>query len=222
MKKKIIVLLGVLTLTAAVLAGCGTKKEAAETSGQDEKTQEEQTIEVTDEVNETGNEEEPEVGMANPWVEITEEDAKGSCPRMFKAPEGATVKGWLKNDSLGDEANSVGPLIELDFDLDGLEFTARAQYGVSEDEDISGIYAEWAAGPEDVTLANWGEGHMAGKTWRAIDDEGYTDLITWYDIEIGIKYSLCVTAEDLDGFDIQAIAEQMYSAENEPTVDMPD
>ena len=37
-------------------------------------------------------------------------------------------------------------------------------------------------------------------------------------LEIGIKYSLSVAAEDLDGFDIQAIAEQMYCAENEPDV----
>ena len=65
-------------------------------------------------------------------------------------------------------------------------------------------------------MANWGEGHMSGKTYRAIDETEYTDLITWYDIEIGIKYSLSVSAPDLDGFDIQAIAEQMYDPDNEP------
>ena len=36
------------------------------------------------------------------------------------------------------------------------------------------------------------------------------DLCTWYDIEIGISYSLSTTAKDLDGFDIQGIVEAMY------------
>jgi hypothetical protein len=73
-----------------------------------------------------------------------------------------------------------------------------------------------------VTLANWGEGNMPGKMYRSVNDTGYMDLITWYDIEIGIKYSLSVSAPDLDGFDIQAVAEQMYSGDNEPDGDMPE
>ena len=63
---------------------------------------------------------------------------------------------------------------------------------------------------------------MEGKMYRAINDSGYIDLITWYDVEIGIKYSLSVAAKDLDGFDIQAVAEQMYSDENEPYGNVPD
>ena len=161
---------------------------------------------------------EKEAGIANPWVEITEEEADKICPRMFKAPEGATELVWMKCESLGDPDKGTGPLIQLKFKLDGNEFTARAQYGVAEDDDISGIYATWDAGPDDCTLANWGEGHMSGKSYGLVDDEGYTHLITWYDIEIGIKYSLSVTAVDLDGFDIQGVAEQMYSADNEPDV----
>ena len=106
-------------------------------------------------------------------------------------------------------------MIQLNFKLDGMDFTARAQFGAAEDADISGIYADWTEGPDDVILANWGGGNMSGKTFRSVDDLGYTDLITWYDIEIGIKYSLSVTADDLAGFDIQAVAEQMYSPENE-------
>jgi hypothetical protein len=57
---------------------------------------------------------------------------------------------------------------------------------------------------------------MPGKVYRSINDSGYVDMITWYDMEIGISYSLSVAAKDLDGFDIQAVAEQMYAEENEP------
>ncbi|MCR5357769.1 MAG: hypothetical protein K6E63_10265 [Lachnospiraceae bacterium] len=204
MNRKLIALLGVFTLAVACLTGCG-KKEADKPSKINEPEQVEEQ--------EDAGEQENEVGMGNPWVEITEAEANELCARLFKAPDGAASKIWQKCESLGDPDNYLGPLIQLDFELDGMEFTARAQQGAAEDADISGIYAEWTDGPTDLTLANWGEGHMAGKSYRAIDDEGYTDLITWYDIEIGIMYSLSVTSPDLDGFDIQAIAEQMYAGE---------
>jgi hypothetical protein len=199
MKKSIAVLLGMSMLIAACLLGCTKKEEAKEAAG-------------------PVSEEENNVGIANPWVEITEEEADELCTRMFKAPEGATAGNWSKCEALGDPDKGLGPLVQLKFELDGMDFTARAQQGATEDAFISGIYTEWTIGPEDVTLANWGEGNMAGKLYRAVSDSEYTDLIEWYDIEIGIKYSLSVSAKDLDGFDIQAIAEQMYSADNEPDV----
>ena len=194
--KRITVLLCLSIMVVAVFAGCGKKAEPA--------------------VETAGEEEENQVGMGNPWVDITEEDAVKLCTRLFKAPEGAKEQVWSKNENLGDPKKNLGPLVQLRFVLDGMEFTARAQQGAADGDDISGIYAEWTAGPDDVTLANWGGGNMSGKTYRSISDGEYTDLITWYDIEIGIKYSLCVTAKDLDGFDIQAVAEQMYCVENEP------
>ena len=159
--------------------------------------------------------------MANPWVEISEEEANEACARLFKAPEGATNVTWRICKDLGNPEQGIGPLVQLDFTLDDMPFTARAQQGASEDADIAGNYVEWTVGPEDTTLANWGEGNMAGKFYRSIGDTGYVDMITWYDVEIGISYSLSVAAADLDGFDIQAVAEQMYNGENEPFADMP-
>lgn len=173
-------------------------------------------VAATEDVSDDTPTDEPMVGMPNPWVEITEEEAKELCPRLFKLPDGAEAHEWLKCDDLGDPETNLGSLVQLSFTMDGLEYTARAQYGANEDDDISGLYVDWTAGPDDVTLANWGEGHMAGMTFRSINDTGYVDLITWYDIEIGIKYSLSVAAADLDGFDIQAVAEQMYNPDNEP------
>lgn len=197
-KKVSLTILATATVMAVpVIFGCGNEAPAAAPAPAEDAT---------------------EVGMANPWVEITEEEADTLCPRLFTAPEGANVQAWLKCDELGDPETNLGSMVQLSYELDGMDFTARAQYGAAEDTDISGLYVDWTVGPEDVTLANWGEGHMSGKTYRSINDTGYVDLITWYDIEIGIKYSLSVAAEDLDGFDIQAIAEQMYCAENEPDV----
>ena len=201
MKNKTIAIIGAFVLVLTGLTGCAGSTSAADPAGP------------------SAAESEEVAGMANPWVEITEEEAKQLCTRLFKAPDGAKTRVWQKCESLGDPAQNIGPLVQLDFELDGMDFTARAQAGAAEDADISGMFVEWSEGPDDVTLANWGEGNMAGKTYRAVDDMGYYDLITWYDVEIGIKYSLSVSAPDLDGFDIQAVAEQMYDPANEPPVE---
>ena len=152
------------------------------------------------------------VGMANPWVEITEEEAHGYCPQLFKAPDGAEAQAWMVCGDLADPSTGVGPMIQLSFAQYGMNFTARAQKGVSEAADISGMYTEWTAVLEDVTLANWDN---SGKMYRAINDTGYIDLITWFNPAAGVKYSLSVAAADLDGFDIQAVAEQMYAGEDQ-------
>ena len=213
MKKKLISIIAALTMAAGCIAGCGSAQTQESTD----------TAEVTEAatVEASAAAEETTTQLANPWVEITEEEANEACARLFKAPEGATNVGWSICKDLGNPEQGIGPLVQLDFTLDDMPFTARAQQGASEDADIAGNYVEWTVGPEDTTLANWGEGNMTGKTYRSINESGYVDMITWYDIEIGISYSLSVAAADLDGFDIQAVAEQMYNGENEPFADMP-
>ena len=224
MKARLIALAASTIMASGLITGCAGTPAAnepaapAETETESVPADEPSTEEVETEEPATDEPatDEPQTGMANPWVEITEEEAKELCPRLFKVPIGATSVVWQKCETPGDQDDPLGALVELDFKLDAMDCTARAQYGADEDADISGMYYDWTAGPDDVTLANWGEGNMKGQTFRSIDDQGYADLITWYDIEIGIKYSLSVTANDLDGFDIQALAEQMYNAENEP------
>lgn len=211
MRKRFIVLTAVLALTVTTVAGCGSAQVTTEDQPQaQESTQAESTEAATAE-----EAKEETTQIANPWVDITEEEANEKCLRLFKAPEGATVQGWSMCEDLGDPDKGIGPLIQLSFELDGNNYTARAQQGAAEDADIAGNYVEWTVGPEEVTLANWGGGNMKGKTYRSINNAGYLDMITWYDEEIGIAYSLSVGAADLDGFDIQAIAEQMYAGENE-------
>ena len=208
MKKKLISIIAALTMAAGCIAGCGSTQTQESTDNAE--VTEAATVEASAAAEETTTQ------LANPWVEITEEEANEACARLFKAPEGATNVGWSICKDLGNPEQGIGPLVQLDFTLDDMPFTARAQQGASEDADIAGNYVEWTVGPEDTTLANWGEGNMTGKTDRSISESGYVDMITWYDIEIGISYSLSVAAADLDGFDIQAVAEQMYNGENEP------
>ena len=184
-------LIGVLALTA-----CG--KEAPSAPESTEPTETAETM----------------VSMANPWVDCTEEEAKTHVPRLFQVPEGAENVAWSVMHPEEDR-----PLVQAAFDLDGLSYNARAQVTGDDAEDISGMYYTWDR-TDDITLANWGGGEMKGTYSRAVGEET-ADLITWYDVEIGISYSLSTVADDLDGFDLQAIAESMYSEDNEPIADMP-
>ncbi len=223
-------IIGLLLLTALMVTACAkapaeapaaepaAKEEAPAAQPAAEEKKEEAKPAEAEEPEEADVEEMGKMGMANPWVKITEEEAREYCPRLFKAPEGAKVLDWMKLDGSEENSSFQDPLVQLDFEMDGLNFFARAHSGISEDEDISGMYLTWTA-EEDATLANWGEGRMPAKVHRSINDSGMADLITWYDIEIGISYCLGVSAEDLEGFDIQAVAESMYSAENEPFAD---
>ena len=145
-----------------------------------------------------------EVQIANPWREVTREEAVAECPNSFEAPEGAENPSWSVMD--GGEEN--GKLVQLTFEQDGLTFTAREQV-TGEEQDLSGLYYDWTA-EDEMTLSTWRDGLMQGRTYRYIGEDGYVDLCTWYDVEIGISYSLSVSAPDLDGFDLQAVAEAIH------------
>ena len=142
--------------------------------------------------------------LANPWRDATEEEVGYITEGYFKIPEGATNVVCSAMDNEGDEK----PLYQVTFDLDGNNFTARVEYGAEEYADISGMNYEWTS-TDEGKLAGWGDGNMEAKFYRYVGDE-CADLCTWYDIEIGIAYSLSTVAKDLDGFDIQAVAEAMY------------
>ncbi len=221
MKKRFMVLAVTGVMSAAMLAGCGEKAAPTESpavqTGQEatEAPKTTETPETTEAPKGEGAENPGEVGMANPWRDSTEEEANELIPRLFTAPDGAEVLSWMVLDDPTEANGEDNPLVDLQFSLDGNIFDARAQVTGDDYLDLSGLYYEWTA-EDEVTLANWGGGNMKGNTYRNINDNGMVDLITWYDVEIGISYSLSVVAEDLDGFDIQAVAEQMYSADNEP------
>ena len=178
------------SLLAVQLVACGTNtKEETDTNTEANITQseseqkDEASSETASESEEESATNEENVGMANPWRDCTEDEAKSSCPRLFKAPEGSSAASWSMMGEKSDDPGAQGPLIQLDFRMDDMDFTARAQYGADEYADISGMYYEWTT-TDDVTLANWGEGHMEGKISRYVGDDGMVDLCTWYDIEI--------------------------------------
>ena len=226
MKKKFAAIVLASVMVSSLMTGCGAAK-APDTEQTD--VTEDVTEESTQEVTEP---EEEETGMVNPWVDITEEEARKNCARLFKAPDGAEEINWSMCEDLGDPDKGLMPLIQLDFKLGSDYFTARAQQGAAEDADIAGNYVEWTH-EEESKFHNWGDGNMTNKLYVSINDSGMVDMITWYDIEIGIAYSLTVSGEDLDGLDIEAVADSMYMEDtslyegmddegNEETGEVPD
>lgn len=203
-------LLASVFVTSIGLMACGSTTETAdsvqEISAEAASTVEEASAQST---------EESSTGLANPWSEITEDQAFGMVPNGFSAPEGATNVVWSMMQD-GDE-----PLVQMTFDLDELSFTAREQNTSDETADISGMNYEWTVS-EEIQLANWAGGEMTGTYSRYVSDSEYADLCTWYDVETGASYSLSVVAPDLDGFDLQAVAEAIYDPEKQTGAMIPE
>ncbi|MBR1670908.1 MAG: hypothetical protein IJ695_09430 [Butyrivibrio sp.] len=210
MKKSIALLLaGMMTLS---LAACG--ESAAETTvSEPAETAAEASAETADAS--TADKAGEAVGLANPWSDISEEEAKEIVPNLFKAPEGAANVKWSVMTS------EESPMVQMTFDLDGSSFTAREQMTGDEAKDISGMFYEWTV-QDDVQFTTWGDGNMTGKTYRYVGDSEFADLCTWYDVETGASYSLSVVAPDLDGFDIVGVVEGMYDPANHAGAQIPE
>ncbi len=207
MKKRILALLmtGAMVLSAM---GCGAQVETEQTS---DITNEEVALADTVEASEEASQ---EVGIANPWRDITYEEANATVGKLFKAPEGATNVQWSICDSVADPSGFPGPLVQLTYDFDHYSVTAREQATSEDAEDISGMYYDWTA-TDETNLGYWGYGKMPAKFYRYISDEEWADLCTFYDVELGAAYSFSVVAKDLDGFDIQAVVESMFDQETQ-------
>ena len=149
--------------------------------------------------------EENAAGLPNPVKASSPEEIAQRFDVEMKAPDGAEELSWVIIE--GDM-----PLAQLGYSLDGIVYNYRIAKAEAY-TDISGMYYEWSA-KNIMSLTNWKQ--IKGTYYRWFDkssSEGYADLCTWYDAETGISYSLSVTADDLDGFDLQAIVEYLYAPE---------
>ena len=155
-----------------------------------------------------GQPEENQEGMPNPWREIGEDEAAELCPQSFALPEGAENVAWTVMESAADASGVPGPLVQANFDLNGNSFTAREQITGDEAAWQDGMYYEWTY-TDEGNLTTWG---LPCSTCRFVGENEYADLCEWFDPASGVSYSLSVVAEDLDGFDILAVAEAMAPA----------
>ena len=139
---------------------------------------------------------EAEVGLANPWTELTAEELRDKTGLSFGIPRGAENIAYRLLDG--------ARLMEMQFTLEGDEYCARIQ-PADEYTDISGMYFEWD-GEEEIPV-----GRCRGTLGRV--QTGSVDWIVrfmWYDSEPGLMYSISAYTVNPDGLDLKAVAEQVY------------
>ncbi len=206
------------TAISLLLAGCGDVNININQTPGNPDAEETSALDETDDVSE-GEDEEPLVGLANPWRDVSEEEATEGRERIFKAPDYASNITWRIMDPNNDPDDDKEPLVELDFDIadeySTRSFTARYRKDAEPEDDISGMFYEWDV-EDEGTLSGW---ELPAKFYRSLGKDETVDLCTWYDEELGIAYSLSVAAEDLDGFDIQAVVENMYNGDDDDSDD---
>ncbi len=213
--KRNLTLTCLLALTVA-LTGCGSNAQVAETPAAQEseaqpETQQETVSAAVETVAETETEQETEAPAE--WRETTEEEAKGLIPNLFMVPAGAELQCWKVLDN-GTQVDGVKePIVKMEFMEAPLYFIATAQVTGDEALNTSSVELDWIA-EEDATLSSWGDGNVPGKIYRGEVEGSPLDLITWHDPKVGVSYAVQTVLMDADGFDIQAIAEQMSDPAN--------
>lgn len=186
-------------LSIGMLAGCGTNG-ALEVDGPD--------AIITIAENEDGSD--VTVGIENPWV-ITDKDGVIEATGLnIYAPEDASnaLYSYLKTSDLA----------QVTFTYEGYDDWTFRMQKTDMLMDISGLYYEWAyqdsaevSGKEAMLYSYVDDADASGM----IDDLSGVQLINWYDDSTGITYSLSVSGKDLNGMDIQVIAENLFETHGE-------
>ena len=163
-------------------------------------------------ISENGNEkikestENAETTVVNPVSVITENEAKADYPDLFRVPKEAKNVKWSRIMNPNSSAASVKPIIELRFDLDDRTFIARQEETGKTARFSHGLHYKWTAS-DPFKFVSKGGNSFSGTSYRYIGEGKYVDLSTWYDPVSQMSYSVSVSAENLDGFDLQAIVE---------------
>ncbi len=138
-------------------------------------------------------------GMANPWVETDQKDFAKTMGVELNVPDGA-------EDVIYRLMNG-GELGEMLFTLDGTDCTVRCKASESW-EDISGLFYDVWDTDEGCTV------HGFEGVDRGVKDKDMDRMIRncmWLDTDAGTMYSVTAEAQDLEGFDVRAIAEAVYA-----------
>ncbi len=230
-----ICLLGLMT--AAALTACGSKADAGKTdAAQDQSGVAQTTDAAQNQEAGTGNSSaDAQTGsgagnlqIGNPWTDTDRQGLLDATGFELDAPEGATDVAYRYMQEIGatgETDSSAAALAELDYDLDGTEWTYRVQ-SASELTDISGMNYAWIA-EEDGTVADRPAKYYSYVEYAKPEDVGapesaaggidYIDstfavqVVNWYDAAPGVTYSLSATGTDLNGMDIQVFAENLFN-----------
>lgn len=171
-----------MIFSLSTLFGCGAKEE--NTISEDAEAES-----LTSE-----NDASDSTQVANPWRESSEEEIGQIMGAGFYLVDGA--------ENTRFSINEEQKIAQMDFELDGLKYTARFK-AANQLEDISGCNYEWTS-EEDCELRGY-----AAQEKRYLGSDENVDVIIWFIDEAKYVFSLSTSAPDLDGFDITAVAESL-------------
>lgn len=189
-----------LILTAAMsafmLAGCGTK-------GAFEVDQADAIVTISK------NGSDVTVSVENPWITTDKDGVIEATGLNIYTPEEATnvQYSYLITSNMAQVTFTYNSHDEWTFRKQKTDMFI----------DISGMYYEW--GYQDSSKIS-GKDAMVYAYVEGADDSGTIDdlfgvqLVNWYDDSTGISYSLSVSGKDLNGMDIEVIAENLFALEN--------
>lgn len=196
-----VMIAGMMMLTSCGSSAGEPVSDAGETAASEVLESLDEKKEETAATESTGGEDSGNTRLANPWKDnVSADDVYDLVNAYFIVPLGATNEVYRIMES--------DKLAEMDFERDGLKFTARMK-PASAFEDISGMNYEWTADEPDDNIGD------ESRARRFISDEETVDSLLWYDKTSGMMFSLSTSDKDLDGFDITAIASEMYQPETE-------
>ena len=199
MKKRLVLSLLTVTLSAAWMTGCGSTSAAtAETSSAESTTESAETGKSEDAAQGESADQEEITEIANPWTESDAEGVAEATGFSMIPPDGAenVVYSYMEE----------GKLAQMSYDLDDAVWVYRMQMADAL-TDISGIYMDWTGDEGTVSgleAMYYGQCDLNDQT---VDD---VQLVNWYDAVSGVTYSLSATGPSLDGMDIQVYAENLY------------
>lgn len=143
----------------------------------------------------------PGVSIASPWETLSAEQLKALTALPLNLPEDAeqTAYRWYRMDEIA----------EMQFTWKNGDFCFRAQNTEPQEDsvkDISGLYFTWEY--EEPVKINGNRGTIG------LVQSGTGDMVErciWYDDARQTVYSLSVTAPDVDGLDLIAVAENIIT-----------
>ncbi len=129
-----------------------------------------------------------------PPEEVTKEDIAARFGFRFEVPEGATDVTFTVIDDKIAEMNFVRNNVYYSYSMKKTD----------EFENISGVFLDWTV-EDDCRVKG-----IPATAKRRRDDDWTVDLCLWHDETVGVMYALSAESADLDGFDVIAIAEELY------------
>ncbi len=134
------------------------------------------------------------IGMPNPMESSSKSDMEKELGFYMGEPKDAqNIKYFIYNKNLG----------EMQFELGSVKMNARIK-SETKFTDISGM---------NYTFEDEGDATVGTREAKLYQHKGENEtvqVLLWYDVVPGIMYSLSAVSKDLDGFDITAIANEVY------------